>query len=289
MSDERAPSSLRTAGAVLLAWGAVSLGAALQVVVAARLDGRTVGFGAAWLRHLPILVLWALATPAILASARRFPVRGPGAPGAAAVHLAAGSLFVVGANLLIRLPGLVADGGYPGPAALLADTLPRVVRWFPPALGVYGGIVALGHALSPPGAPGEAPGAGARGDGATASDVPDPGPAPEPGPLGLRTEDGLRLLRAGEMDWVEADGDHVIVHADGDAVRARGRLGELEERLEPHGFVRVHRSALVRLSFIRELRPRSHGDMVVVLKSGESLPLPRGRRSELQERLGLSL
>jgi len=48
-------------------------------------------------------------------------------------------------------------------------------------------------------------------------------------------------------------------------------LKRLEERLEAHGFVRVHRSAIVNVDRIRELEPWFHGEYVVILKDGTKL------------------
>lgn len=269
-------SAAAAAGTVILAWGLVSVVAGLQVFLGARMDGRALSFGSAWARHLPILALWALATPAVLASARRFPVRGPGAPRALLLHGVAGTVFVVASNLLIRLPGLLPGGVHAGPGDVLAATADGLVRWYPLAMIVYGTIVAAGHRLVP-----RAPERPAEGE--------TVGGAESEGPLPLRTESGIRLLRPGDVDWIEADGNHVVVHGRHGAHRARERLSDLESALEGRGFARVHRSALVRLECVRELRPISHGDMEVVLDGGQALRLPRSRRAALEERLGVAL
>src|SRR5919206_941956 len=99
-SVKLSPPLLRPAPALIAAaWGAVALVAAAQTLAAARLDG--VDAAGALVRRLAILPLWAAATPAILRSARRFPVYVPreGAePRHLALHLLLGSLFVVFAN-----------------------------------------------------------------------------------------------------------------------------------------------------------------------------------------------
>lgn len=306
----RAP--VRRAGAVLLAWTVVSVVAGLQVYLAARIAGDPVSPGTAWSRHLPILALWAVATPLVLASARRFPVRREGAVRALGAHVFFGTLFIVAANLLIRLPELLPGGAYRGGGDLFAGTLEGLVRWYPLALVVYGAIVAVGHRVGNDGSE-AAKGADretasvARASRGGRSEARAPRSAEEAmtggasrtrereapedstAPLPLRTGEGIRLLRPEEVEWIEADGNYVVVHSGGGVHRARGRISELEETLEEEGFARVHRSALVRVDCIRELRPLSHGDMEVVLAGGETLRLSRGRRAMLEERLGVEL
>ena len=104
-------------------------------------------------------------------------------------------------------------------------------------------------------------------------------------------QDGSRtyLLDRHRIDWIEAVGSYVRVHA-GDVSRlVRGTLGALEEELRDAGFFRIHRSALVNLGKVSELRHHSHGDYLVVLDDGTRLKLSRTRREEFEERTGLSL
>ncbi len=77
--------------------------------------------------------------------------------------------------------------------------------------------------------------------------------------LVIRTRGKVSFLKPSEIDWVEADGKHVKL------------LQRLEPRLAPHGFVRVHRSAIVNVDRIKELEPWFHGEYVVHLKDGTKL------------------
>lgn len=243
-----------------------------QAYLSALLDGRPLSAGRAFGRHLPILSLWAIVTPAVLASARRFPLGRDDAVRPLVIHLSFGTLFIVAANVLIRLPGLLPGGPLTGPGDLLRATVDGLVTWYPLALVVYGVVVAVGHFT------GQTPGAEA------------PSPATR-APLDLRTAGGgVRLLAPAEVEWVEADGNYVRVHGhDGSTHRVRGRLSDFEERLLAEGFVRIHRSALVHLPSIRELRPLDRGDFKVVLRSGARVRLPRTRRADVAAALGVDI
>jgi two-component system LytT family response regulator len=62
-------------------------------------------------------------------------------------------------------------------------------------------------------------------------------------------------------------------------------MNDLEERLDPAKFVRIHRSIIVNLERIKELHPHFNGDYVVVLEDGRQLKLSRTRREHLEARL----
>jgi two-component system, LytTR family, response regulator len=101
----------------------------------------------------------------------------------------------------------------------------------------------------------------------------------------VRTGSRTLVLRHSEIDWVEAVGSYVRVHA-GEVHRlVRASLTEMEERLAPAGFARIHRSSLVNLSRVREIEHLSHGDACVRLPDGTSLRVSRGRREDLERAL----
>jgi two-component system LytT family response regulator len=98
-----------------------------------------------------------------------------------------------------------------------------------------------------------------------------------------------RFLRVAELDWIEAAGVYVSLHAGGRELLYRASLSEMEARLDPSRFVRIHRSAVVNIERILQLDPISHGEFEVVLKDGARLRLSRTYRAQLEDRLGQSL
>jgi two-component system LytT family response regulator len=89
--------------------------------------------------------------------------------------------------------------------------------------------------------------------------------------LVIRTRGKVSFLKPSEIDWIEADGKHAVLHAGRDTHVVRHTLTRLEQRLAAHGFVRVHRSAIVNADRIKELEPWFHGEYVVILKDGTKL------------------
>jgi hypothetical protein len=269
-------------------WTIVAMAAAVQAVALVRLDGRA-DVARAILGRLSILPLWAIATPLILRSARRFPVVRADrrlSLESAATHVALGSMFIVLSNLAIRVPAAfapIADGG--GIDTLARSTMRGVAEFFPPALVVYGVIVAIGHFLFRP---------------ATLSPPPQPvaqttAPTVEPnapttnGHLTVRQWNRVHLVRVDDIDFVEAEDNYVVVHAGPRAYKGRDRISDVESQLDARRFVRIHRSTIVALEKIREVQPLTHGDHAVILRDGTVLRVARSRRQALGEALGLEL
>ena len=101
--------------------------------------------------------------------------------------------------------------------------------------------------------------------------------------LVLRDGSRTHLIRLGDIDWIEGAGTYVRIH-EGERDRlVRTTLSRLAERLRPHGFFRIHRSSIVNLARVVELRHLSHGDYQVILEDGTRLRLARTRRESLEE------
>jgi two-component system LytT family response regulator len=104
----------------------------------------------------------------------------------------------------------------------------------------------------------------------------------------LALRDGTRatFLRLDEIGWIEAQDNYVEIHAGAETWLHRETLRELEGRLDARRFVRIHRSAIVQLDRIRELRSLPGGDGSVVLRDGTELRLSRTHREALRSLLG---
>jgi two-component system LytT family response regulator len=111
----------------------------------------------------------------------------------------------------------------------------------------------------------------------------------EEGRLAVRVNGRVVILKAREIDWVEAAGVYVELHVGKKVYLHRASIMELETRLGSARFVRIHRSTLVNLDRVRELSPRTHGEFSVMLVDGTELKLSRGYRHRLEELLGQSL
>ena len=92
---------------------------------------------------------------------------------------------------------------------------------------------------------------------------------------------GDLLVRADEVDWVEAQGNYVALHVGSEARLLRHTLAEMETRLKGHGFIRTHRRALVNRQRMQAIIPPELGELGVRLSSGQIAPLSESRRAEV--------
>lgn len=104
----------------------------------------------------------------------------------------------------------------------------------------------------------------------------------------IAIRDGARtvFVELSEIDWIEAADYYVQLHVGARSYLHREPLRDLEARLDPQRFMRIHRSAIVALDRIAELRSSTHGDHSVRLRDGTELKLSRARRGQLRCLLG---
>jgi len=90
-------------------------------------------------------------------------------------------------------------------------------------------------------------------------------------------------LEIAAIDWIQAEGDYARVHAGGKSYLVARSLTDLEGRLDPNRFARIHRSAIVNRERIREVRPEGSRRHSVVLVDGTRLVLSRSRADWLRD------
>jgi two-component system LytT family response regulator len=101
----------------------------------------------------------------------------------------------------------------------------------------------------------------------------------------VKKRERVIVLHPEEIDFVEAYGDYVRLRAGAETHLLRGTLADMERRLKPEGFVRIHRSRLVNLRRVREFIADRDHDPVVVLRSGQRLEASPAHLKDLQRRL----
>lgn len=105
----------------------------------------------------------------------------------------------------------------------------------------------------------------------------------------VRSSSKVRFVDVDDIDWIEAAGDYVRLHVGQRSHLHRETMSRLEERLAPFDFVRIHRSAIVRLDRIASIRFEEGGGHSVVLRDGTEHSLSRSGRVRLEEALGQEL
>ncbi len=104
----------------------------------------------------------------------------------------------------------------------------------------------------------------------------------EPQRVAIRKDGRIFLVRPEDIDWLEADGNHVRVHVGKESHVIRETLGNLEERLPQRAFMRIHRSTIVNIARIREIQAWFQGDYVLLLNDGTRLTSGRTYRDQVR-------
>ena len=98
------------------------------------------------------------------------------------------------------------------------------------------------------------------------------------------TQTGDLVIDADEIDWIEADDYYAAVHAHDSRHLIRESLSSLEQRLDSARFVRAHRSAIVNVDRVCEIR-REAGEILLILQSGARIPVSRRRSARVTKML----
>jgi two-component system LytT family response regulator len=92
----------------------------------------------------------------------------------------------------------------------------------------------------------------------------------------VRSRDRIYFVDVEDVQWIESEGDYVALHDGEDAHLVRKTMKKLEEQLASDQFLRVHRSYIVNVDYIEELRPLDHGTYQLRMASGTPLKTSRG-------------
>jgi two-component system, LytTR family, response regulator len=128
-----------------------------------------------------------------------------------------------------------------------------------------------------------------------AAPEPAPGPAPAALPgngyldrIAVEMRGKVRVVPVDQIDYIAASGPYAELYVGERRYVIRAAMQTLEERLDPRRFMRVHRSAIVRLDLVETLHRGAGGDYEVQLKGGTRLRVSRSRREALERWLGVS-
>ena len=111
-------------------------------------------------------------------------------------------------------------------------------------------------------------------------------PAGRPKRLPVKVKGRIVFVLLDQVEWIESEGNYVRLHLPGESYSLREPLGAIEARLDPSQFMRIHRSHIVNISLIKELRPWFTGEYIVRMQSGKELTLTRTYRHNLQRLIG---
>ncbi|MFI2812109.1 MULTISPECIES: LytTR family DNA-binding domain-containing protein [Microbulbifer] len=106
--------------------------------------------------------------------------------------------------------------------------------------------------------------------------------------LAIKDRGRITMICQADIEWIDAAGDYMCVHASGETHVMRSTMKELQEQLSSETFKRVHRSTLVNLNFIEHIKVLSKGEYLLTLASGSEVKVSRNYRQPIKEYLDAS-
>jgi two-component system, LytTR family, response regulator len=97
----------------------------------------------------------------------------------------------------------------------------------------------------------------------------------------VKSQGRIVFVNPGEIDWLEAASNYVRLHTGSSWYLIRSTIGETESKLDRQCFLRIHRSVIVNVDRIKEIRPCNSGEFIVTLRNGKELPASRTYRQNL--------
>jgi two-component system, LytTR family, response regulator len=94
------------------------------------------------------------------------------------------------------------------------------------------------------------------------------------------------FVKTSEIRWIEAAGDYVQIYTENKFHLINDSLSSLENKLDPKTFIRIHRSSIVNVDYIKEFQPYFNGEYKIILKNGEVLKLSRTYKDKIKELFG---
>jgi two-component system LytT family response regulator len=99
--------------------------------------------------------------------------------------------------------------------------------------------------------------------------------------LAIRDGGLTTWVKQADIDWIDAAGDYMCVHAGGETLIMRMTMKKLEQELDPSILQRIHRSTIVNIHRVREMRPHINSEYFLTLEGGHTLKLSRSYKDKL--------
>ncbi len=101
----------------------------------------------------------------------------------------------------------------------------------------------------------------------------------------VQKSEKLFNLPVEEIVYLEASGDYTIITTRNDQFVSSSGIGKLEEIMDPDTFIRVHRSTIININYLKEIERHFNGGMVVKMQSGKSFPVSRTYARQIRKKV----
>jgi two-component system LytT family response regulator len=98
----------------------------------------------------------------------------------------------------------------------------------------------------------------------------------------IKGKTGYSFLNVEDIIWFEAYSDYIKIHTKDKTYLKNISLAEMESKLDPQHFLRIHRSSIINLAFVKEMKPYSNGEYFIYLTNGEKVKLSRTYKDKIE-------
>jgi DNA-binding LytR/AlgR family response regulator len=100
--------------------------------------------------------------------------------------------------------------------------------------------------------------------------------------IAIKVQGKILFVHCGDIVSIQAEGNYVSVQRGSTSYLLRESISQLAQKLEPYGFIRIHRSVLVNAGFVEEIRPHTTGEYFVRMKNGKEFTVTRTYKQNLK-------
>jgi len=111
---------------------------------------------------------------------------------------------------------------------------------------------------------------------------PDAADSPYTKRIVFKSRGRILFLHVSDIRWIGAEENYVRISTESESHLLRETMTRLEEKLDPQMFLRVHRSSIVNLQYVKEVRTEKDGEFAVLLANGQKIAMSRSYRSRIQ-------
>lgn len=103
-----------------------------------------------------------------------------------------------------------------------------------------------------------------------------------PNKISIKDGTETTLVASADIDWIDAAGDYMCIHAKDKVHVLRSTMKKIEEKLDPESFQRIHRSTIVNLEKIEKVCSHINGEFFIIVKGGARLKMSRSYRNKIK-------
>ncbi|MBL3656883.1 LytR/AlgR family response regulator transcription factor [Fulvivirga sediminis] len=103
--------------------------------------------------------------------------------------------------------------------------------------------------------------------------------------LFVQKSEKLLNLDVQDIVHLEASGDYTVLTTKNDQYLSSSGIGKLEEKLDPNKFIRIHRSTIINLSYLKEIEKHFNGGLIVKMENGKSFPVSRTYAKQIRKKV----